>query len=340
VKAGSFRGTIVSGVFAAIPWNNDAFFFQVEVDPTGGNTFQLMGTTQFLSVPYALNAKYAENVAAQFGLFNQYSNDTIITFKNNRRPSTTSTASMPQVIKFFGGGLEDFTFNTLTPPSGITLSPLSQSFSANQLRSTSQFSVTQNLNVSASVANGFYNINNNVTTASNRTISNNYVVRVLDDCFADSEIPDGFTTPVYVGVGTSTIGVFCIYNAVDTSTATIINTSPNDCSFKIRLNRYNIILDCAIQQDTINVIGSGSIGPISSSSAIMNSYTFNGGFGNLNFYNSPLRLDNIIIKLNGTMSYTTSGSGFGCSIGTQTVNLTCLYLLNGYTDSYALYFRF
>ncbi|HOZ52839.1 MAG TPA: hypothetical protein PLU17_13330 [Chitinophagaceae bacterium] len=54
------RGTIVSGVFAAIPWNNDAFFFQVEVDPTGGNTFQLMGTTQFLSVPYALNAKESE----------------------------------------------------------------------------------------------------------------------------------------------------------------------------------------------------------------------------------------------------------------------------------------
>ena len=108
------RGTIVSGVFATIPWNNDAFFFQVEVDPTGGNTFQLMGTTQFLSVPYALNAKYAENVAAQFGLFTTV--DTIhlfrgdSTFYGNASGANLISGPYSVNIKWFGGTQEDFTY--------------------------------------------------------------------------------------------------------------------------------------------------------------------------------------------------------------------------------------
>jgi len=314
------RGTIISGVFTAIPWNNDAFFFQVEVDPTGGNTFQMMGTTQFLSVPYALNAKYAENVAAQFGLFNSY--DTIVTFKNNR---LIFHSSIPQTIKFFGGGLEDFTFNTLPTPSGITISPISKSFTANQLKNSSQFTVAQSLDVSSSVANGFYTIDNNVTTASNRSTNNNYVVRVLDDCFADSQIPDGLTTSIKVGVGTSIIGPICQYNAFDTSTATIINTNPNDCSFKVKLNRYNIILDCAIQQDTIIVTGSGSFAPITSTTANMNSCIFNGGFGNLYFTSYPFRANGFSIKLNAVMSYTVLNNGFACVPGTYSVNLTTLF---------------
>lgn len=54
VQAGN--GTPVLGTFADIDWAGGAHFLKVELDPTGGNTFQLMGTTQMLSVPYALVA--------------------------------------------------------------------------------------------------------------------------------------------------------------------------------------------------------------------------------------------------------------------------------------------
>ena len=54
-------GTIVSGDFSTIDWGNDSFFIQVEMDPAGGSNYQVMGTSPFLSVPYALHATTAES---------------------------------------------------------------------------------------------------------------------------------------------------------------------------------------------------------------------------------------------------------------------------------------
>jgi len=55
-------GNVISGTFAGIDWANGTKFMQVELDPTGGSSYTDMGTTQLLSVPYALHAKTA-NVA-------------------------------------------------------------------------------------------------------------------------------------------------------------------------------------------------------------------------------------------------------------------------------------
>ncbi|MEM7102793.1 MAG: tail fiber domain-containing protein [Bacteroidota bacterium] len=55
-------GVAVSGNFAAIAWDTDRFFIKVELDPAGGSSFQDLGTTQLLSVPYALHAKTAGSV--------------------------------------------------------------------------------------------------------------------------------------------------------------------------------------------------------------------------------------------------------------------------------------
>ena len=47
-------GTVVSGTFSGINWGRNAKFLQVELDPTGGTTFTDLGTSQMMSVPYAL----------------------------------------------------------------------------------------------------------------------------------------------------------------------------------------------------------------------------------------------------------------------------------------------
>ena len=47
-------GTIVSGTFSGINWGKNSKFIQVEMDPTGGTNYTDMGTTQMMSVPYAL----------------------------------------------------------------------------------------------------------------------------------------------------------------------------------------------------------------------------------------------------------------------------------------------
>ena len=55
-------GTVVSGDFTTIDWANDTYFIKTETDPTGGTTYTITGTTQLMSVPYALHAKTAESI--------------------------------------------------------------------------------------------------------------------------------------------------------------------------------------------------------------------------------------------------------------------------------------
>jgi len=55
-------GTVVSGTFASIDWANGPYFIKTETDPTGGTTYTITGTSQLLSVPYALHAKTAESI--------------------------------------------------------------------------------------------------------------------------------------------------------------------------------------------------------------------------------------------------------------------------------------
>ncbi|MEI6817881.1 MAG: hypothetical protein WCL14_14840 [Bacteroidota bacterium] len=54
-------GTIVSGSFSTINWANGPYFIKTETDPTGGIAYTIVGTSQLLSVPYAL---YAANAPA------------------------------------------------------------------------------------------------------------------------------------------------------------------------------------------------------------------------------------------------------------------------------------
>lgn len=49
--------TVVSGSFANTTWASGDKYLKIEMDATGGNNFTLVGTSQLLSVPYALNAR-------------------------------------------------------------------------------------------------------------------------------------------------------------------------------------------------------------------------------------------------------------------------------------------
>ena len=52
------NGMFVNGIFSDVNWGNGNHFIQIELDENGGNNYQLIGTSQLLSVPYAL---YSEN---------------------------------------------------------------------------------------------------------------------------------------------------------------------------------------------------------------------------------------------------------------------------------------
>ncbi len=49
-------GTRLSGTITDIEWGNGSYYIKTEVDPTGGTSYSVTGTSQLLSVPYALYA--------------------------------------------------------------------------------------------------------------------------------------------------------------------------------------------------------------------------------------------------------------------------------------------
>jgi hypothetical protein len=55
-------GTPVAGTFAAINWSAGTYFIKTEIDPLGLTNYTITGTSQLLSVPYAL---YANRTAPQ-----------------------------------------------------------------------------------------------------------------------------------------------------------------------------------------------------------------------------------------------------------------------------------
>ncbi|WP_343694813.1 hypothetical protein [Flavobacterium sp.] len=55
-------GTASTGTFSAIAWDKGPYFIETQVDVAGGANYNIMGTTQLLSVPYALHAKTADRV--------------------------------------------------------------------------------------------------------------------------------------------------------------------------------------------------------------------------------------------------------------------------------------
>lgn len=65
-------GTPVAGSFSSIDWANGPYYIKTEVDPNGGTSYTISGTTQLLSVPYAL---YAESTGSTFsGDYNDLTN--------------------------------------------------------------------------------------------------------------------------------------------------------------------------------------------------------------------------------------------------------------------------
>ena len=60
-------GTIVSGMFGSIDWSSGPYFIKTETDPTGATNYTISGTSQLMSVPYALYAKTSGNGAGPQG---------------------------------------------------------------------------------------------------------------------------------------------------------------------------------------------------------------------------------------------------------------------------------
>jgi hypothetical protein len=55
------NGELIQGAFSTIEWENGPFYLKSATDISGGGNYSIIGVSELLSVPYALNARSAEN---------------------------------------------------------------------------------------------------------------------------------------------------------------------------------------------------------------------------------------------------------------------------------------
>ncbi len=59
IEIGGGEAVVVSGVFSDINWSTDTYFIKTEVDVDNNGSYDVNGTSQLLSVPYAMHSKTA-----------------------------------------------------------------------------------------------------------------------------------------------------------------------------------------------------------------------------------------------------------------------------------------
>jgi len=85
-------GIPLTGTFAAIDWSAGPYFIKTETDPTGGTSYSITGTSQLLSVPYALHSKTAESITGT------------VTAGTNVTVTGSGTTASPYVVNATTGG--------------------------------------------------------------------------------------------------------------------------------------------------------------------------------------------------------------------------------------------
>ena len=118
--------------FDTITWANAPYFMETSIDPTGGSTYTITGTSQLLTVPYALHAKTAESISGGINetdpVFtgSQANNITATDITNLSNLSGVNTGDQTisrtgLTVTLTNGGTYQDSINTYTAGTGIDI---------------------------------------------------------------------------------------------------------------------------------------------------------------------------------------------------------------------------
>jgi Kelch motif len=116
-------GTVLSGVFSDINWGDDLYFVKTEVDNAGGSNYKFMGTTQLMSVPYAL---YAERSSAAD---NDHDQDSTNEIQNLVLTGTTLSLTKGNSVQI--GGVVDLDYDPTNELQQLSINNNTLSLSLN-----------------------------------------------------------------------------------------------------------------------------------------------------------------------------------------------------------------
>lgn len=154
-------GLQLTGTFASISWGVNNKYIRMEIDPTGGTNFNFLGTSQLLSVPYALYSASSGNGGANYSAGNGMS------ISGN----VISNTAPDQVISITGAGSTSVsgTYPNFIISSADNVND-ADSNPTNELQSLSQ----SGTNITLSNGGGSFSINDGDTTLWKKNGNNIY----------------------------------------------------------------------------------------------------------------------------------------------------------------------
>ncbi len=163
-------GSIQQGSMSAINWSSDNFYMKVGMDANGGTNFLTMGTTQLLSVPYALHAKTADSVTNGAGAVH-------IQAGNNVSISGTGTSADPFIVNSTASS--NILAPTVTTNNATNILNYMATLNASVNPNSFYTSVSFEYGTSTSYGNTTPALPNNISGNSNTPVTSVYCVNLL-----------------------------------------------------------------------------------------------------------------------------------------------------------------
>ena len=127
------EGTPVSGSFSTINWGSNSYFLKVELDETGGTTYEHIGTSKLNSVPYSLQSKNTEKIQGKDVSINTPGSGQVLKWNGTEwapaDDNVTGGSGVDGVVD--GASFSGTTTKTLTLTRSNGLTPLSAIFNDN-----------------------------------------------------------------------------------------------------------------------------------------------------------------------------------------------------------------
>lgn len=288
------RGVVQSGIFAQINWGSNTHFAKIDIDQNGGTNYQFVGTSQMLSVPYAL---FSENVAMLYKLnpiFSNYSGDTTTIYQSDiRNPYKIGDVGLLGLISYYAGTTENLTLNVSGFNSNVFVNGITFPYSVTAKQIERQTpDLYGEIHADSANASGFYTLK--VTSTNPRGIQNSSTSYLnIISCNVNSE--NDFIGTYY---GTGNI----LFTGAYRDTMIITNPINSDGLITLNLKLPNLILNANRNGNKYTASFSNVSQTINSSLGVI---TITNASGNIN---GELCGNRIVQKITFT-SGTYNGSG-------------------------------
>ena len=236
------NGTVVTGTFSTINWGAGPFFLKTETDPSGGTNYTISGTSQLLSVPYALYANSSGasksgwtltgNLGTVDGTNFIGTSDMIpVNIRMNNKPSGRIDSASGNT--YYGYKSGNFPTATGIQNTVIGMQSLQNNTSGTDNTAAGYHSLVNNTTGGNNVGYGFCSLVGNTTGSSNTSIGNwtlfkntaSYNTAIGDSALYSNTSGTGNAAMGYQALTANTTG---IQNTVIGMQSLLFNTSGSD----------------------------------------------------------------------------------------------------------------